>query len=154
MRHFHTPKGPPYLVFILLVSNFSTVQARLPATTPVNTVSKAAEKSLEFTATPVQEGVLLTWEMGNEAQWVAFKLWQAHIARGHCQLFSARTQVTQLTPAIAVQGEGTTYSYQNKNLSIQDCYSLEYIDLKGQSEFYLIGPGIETWLKLPDESVP
>jgi len=140
MRHLHNTKWHSYL-FALLSIPVVTVPSVAADCTP-----SCQPALVTFSATALKAGVLLTWETQQETQLSGFKLWHAQTV--NCHQLSSYTQVTPLIPQLLASA--TTYSYKNKNLSIKDCYSLEKIGVNGQSRFYIIGPGIEKWLTIPN----
>ena len=105
-----------------------------------------------FVAITVQDSFLLTWETFSEFQSAAFNLWQAQPQHGNCQNYLAYTNITKLTQhPLANQGtsaQGATYAYPIPKVSSRHCYGLEEIDIQGNSIFYVIGSGINGWMKL------
>ncbi|MDY6993062.1 MAG: hypothetical protein SVR94_10735 [Pseudomonadota bacterium] len=145
MRHLYNTKWHSYLFALL-----STPVATLPSVA-ADCTPPCQPALVAFSATALKAGVLLTWETQNETQLSGFKLWHTQTTVANCHQLSNDTPVTPLIPQLlAAQGSATTYSYKNKNLSIKDCYSLEKIGVNGQSWFYIIGPGIEKWLTIPN----
>ena len=94
----------------------------------------------------------MTWETFSEFQSAAFNLWQAQPQHGNCQNYLAYTNITKLTQhPLANQGtsaQGATYAYPIPKVSSRHCYGLEEIDVQGNSIFYVIGSGINGWMKL------
>jgi len=103
-----------------------------------------------FSAHPNAKGTLLTWETQSEHGSAGFTLWQATPAQKNCRDYLNYKDIQQLTfKPIPAQGNGgVAYSYQLAMTEANVCYGLEEISFDGQSQFYVIGPGVSTWHQL------
>lgn len=115
-------------------------------TTYQDTITEAQRIHLadlgNFTATPVQNSILLNWETFSEVDSVGFNLWRATVLdESKCQGknvedYSAVTKLTaQLIPALGGLFQGASYAYQDRTVNPQTtyCYGLEEIDRQGVS---------------------
>jgi hypothetical protein len=98
-----------------------------------------------FTATPVQNSILLNWETFSELDSVGFNLWRAtapdaSMCKGkNVEDYSEVTKLTgRLIPATGGLFQGASYAYQDRTVKSQTtyCYGLEEIDRQGVSMVY------------------
>jgi hypothetical protein len=114
-------------------------------------VIDAGEKPLlatlgQFTATLLENGVMLQWNTHAEFATIGFNVWRAEPAAGsNCQNTALKdfrnvTQVTQkLIPAMGNSHRGEIYSYVDDTVKAGNhyCYALEEVDSLGKSIFHL-----------------
>jgi hypothetical protein len=105
-----------------------------------------------FSAFPAGHNMHFQWETATEHNSVHFRLWQAKPAHGNCQDYTTYRNLEELTlQPIKAQGGPMTdmaYSYQTPKASPGQCYGLEEADTAGRRHFYIIGPGIKSWMAL------
>jgi hypothetical protein len=106
----------------------------------------------EFTATPQNNGISLTWTTKTELDSQGFRIWRGTPDLGkYCGCSDNMDDYKQITittldeagnptliPATGSTTSGSNYAYLDKEVKpgIPYCYALEDIDSKGESKFY------------------
>jgi hypothetical protein len=107
------------------------------------TLATPTDEVITFIAVPTERGeIILTWEVVNPGNTMAFQLWQVEPTNGYCyenNLRDVATTPLTLQPIKAQVGD-TAYSYKGPHVLENQCYQLEKIDVDGHSTFYMTHP--------------
>jgi hypothetical protein len=108
------------------------------------------EPLIDFRSIPQTDNKMwFEWTTAFEINLTGFKLWQASPVNGSCQNVTIQDPVLQLTEElIEATSQDSPYSFESLLALPNQCYGLEWLWAMGNSTIYIIGPGIEKWLKV------